>query len=166
MNEKHAPIGGVLSRIAASLCCVAPSCEPATPCAEGETLRRQRLIFWLVAIPLLGLVGFPRYAPLFYLGTTMKLHAFSLFVTLSLAAGEVCAVPRTVALDVRNMNCPVCPITVRKALEQVSGVKKVTVDFERKTATVEFDDAAATNEKLTETTKAAGYPSSIRESRP
>jgi mercuric ion transport protein len=45
---------------------VPPACEPATPCADEPTRRRQRLIFWLVAVPLLGLVSFPWYAPLFY----------------------------------------------------------------------------------------------------
>ena len=42
------------------------SCEPASPCADGATPRRQRLIFWLVAIAVSGLVSFPWYAPLFY----------------------------------------------------------------------------------------------------
>lgn len=44
----------------------APSCELAGSCADDEIRRRQRLIFWLVAVPLLGLVSFPWYAPLFY----------------------------------------------------------------------------------------------------
>ena len=30
--------------------------------------------------------------------------------------------PRTVTLDVKNMTCAVCPITVRKALEKAPGV--------------------------------------------
>ena len=29
--------------------------------------------------------------------------------------------PQTVTLDVKNMTCAVCPITVRKALEKVQG---------------------------------------------
>lgn len=43
-----------------------PVCELGAPCASGNVRRRQRLIFWLAAIPLLGLVSFPWYAPLFY----------------------------------------------------------------------------------------------------
>jgi mercuric ion transport protein len=42
------------------------TCEPGKPCADGETLSRQRVIFWVVAIPLLGLLAFPWVAPLFY----------------------------------------------------------------------------------------------------
>ena len=37
---------------------------------------------------------------------------------------------------VENMTCATCPITVRKAMEQVTGVSKVVVDFEKKSALV------------------------------
>src|SRR5260370_38485193 len=46
---------------------------------------------------------------------------------------------QTVTLDVKNMTCAVCPITVKKALEKVSGVTNATVDFDKKTASVTFD---------------------------
>ena len=72
------------------------------------------------------------------------------------------AASRTITLEVQNMTCAVCPITVKKALEHVSGVHQVSVNYANKTATVEFDDAAATANKLTEATKAAGYPSTVK----
>lgn len=93
----------------------------------------------------------------------MSIRSLPFFVMLTLMAGAVVAAPRTVALDVQNMTCAVCPLTVKKALEQVSGVRQVTVDYASKTATVQFDDAAASAEKLTEATKAAGYPSTIKD---
>ena len=34
-----------------------------------------------------------------------------------------------VVLDVENMTCAVCPITVKKALSRVPGVSQVTVDY-------------------------------------
>ncbi|MGR9053393.1 MAG: mercuric transporter MerT family protein [Gammaproteobacteria bacterium] len=43
-----------------------PSCEAGKPCADEKVIRRQRLIFWGVTIPLLGLLAFPWFAPLFY----------------------------------------------------------------------------------------------------
>jgi mercuric ion transport protein len=43
-----------------------PICEPGKPCADGDIIRKQRFIFWGVTIPLLGLIGFPWVAPLFY----------------------------------------------------------------------------------------------------
>jgi mercuric ion binding protein len=72
------------------------------------------------------------------------------------------AAPRTVTLDVQNMTCPVCPLTVKKALERVPGVQQVAVDYASKTATVRFDDATATADKLTDATKTAGYPSAVK----
>jgi mercuric ion binding protein len=78
------------------------------------------------------------------------------------AVSGVAAAPRTVTLDVQNMTCPVCPLTVKKALERVSGVQHVTVDYASKTATVQFDDATATADTLTAATQAAGYPSTVK----
>jgi mercuric ion transport protein len=45
---------------------IKPSCEAGKPCAEEEVIRKQRFIFWSVTIPLLGLLAFPWFAPLFY----------------------------------------------------------------------------------------------------
>ena len=42
------------------------TCEPGKPCADDEVIRRQRFIFWGVTLPLLGLLAFPWFAPLFY----------------------------------------------------------------------------------------------------
>jgi mercuric ion binding protein len=83
-------------------------------------------------------------------------------LALAVACGSALAASRTVMLDVQNMNCAVCPITVKKALEHVSGVQQVSIDYASKTATVQFDDTVTTADKLTEATKAAGYPSSIK----
>lgn len=71
------------------------------------------------------------------------------------------APPKTVTLDVRNMTCPLCPITVRKSLEKVAGVNSVQVDFDKKTATVTFDPDKAKPEALTQATTNAGYPSTV-----
>ncbi|GHD82041.1 mercury resistance system periplasmic binding protein MerP [Vogesella fluminis] len=72
------------------------------------------------------------------------------------------APPRTITLDVQNMTCEVCPITVKKALEKVSGVSAVQIDFAKKTATVTYDPDKAQPEALTKATTNAGYPSTVR----
>ena len=72
------------------------------------------------------------------------------------------AAPKTVTLDVRNMTCPLCPITVKKSLEKVSGVSAVKVDFDHKTAIVTYDPDKAQPEALTTATTNAGYPSTVR----
>jgi mercuric ion binding protein len=71
------------------------------------------------------------------------------------------AVPKTVTLDVKNMTCAVCPITVRKALEKVPGVSAVKVDFAKKTAIVTYDPDKTKPEALTRATTNAGYPSTM-----
>jgi len=68
---------------------------------------------------------------------------------------------QTVTLAVQNMTCAVCPITVKKALERVSGVSDVKVDFDNKTATLSFDPDKASFAALTKATADAGYPSSV-----
>jgi len=71
------------------------------------------------------------------------------------------AAPKTVTLSIPGMDCPVCPITVKKALSQVSGVSQTTVNFERRQAVVTFDDSKTNVGALTESTKNAGYPSTL-----
>jgi mercuric ion binding protein len=75
----------------------------------------------------------------------------------SLFAGTL----QTVTLDVQNMTCAVCPITVKKALERVRGVTDAKVDFDKKTASISFDPDKASPDTLTKATADAGYPSSV-----
>ncbi len=79
-----------------------------------------------------------------------------------LAFTAMAATPKTVTLDVQNMTCGLCPITVRKSLEKVSGVSAVQVDFDKKTATVTYDSEQTSPEALTNATKNAGYPSQVQ----
>jgi len=66
---------------------------------------------------------------------------------------------QTVTLNVSGMTCPACPITVKKALEKVSGVSKVEVRYEKKRVLVTFDDAKTNTNALMKATTNAGYPS-------
>lgn len=70
--------------------------------------------------------------------------------------------PKTVTLDVQNMTCSLCPVTVKKSLEKVSGVSAVKVDFNKKTATITDDPDKAKAEALTNATTNAGYPSAVQ----
>lgn len=72
------------------------------------------------------------------------------------------ATPKTVTLDVKNMTCELCPITVKKSLEKVPGVGVVKIDFAKKTATVTYDPDKAQPEALTVATTNAGYPSAVQ----
>jgi len=66
-----------------------------------------------------------------------------------------------VTLDVQNMTCAMCKITIRKALEKVAGVKDAKVDFDKKTATVRFDPKRTSVQDLINATTNVGYPASI-----
>lgn len=75
----------------------------------------------------------------------------------------VAAGTQTATLDVKNMDCAACPITVRKALEKVAGVEKANVDYKTKRAVVAFDPTKTTPDALTKATAAAGYPSTVHQ---
>jgi len=85
-----------------------------------------------------------------------KLLALSLCALLATTAG---AAPRTVTLSLPTMDCPVCPITVKKALSRVDGVSKAEVDFGKRQAVVSYDDTKTGVPALTRGTQDAGYPS-------
>jgi mercuric ion binding protein len=87
---------------------------------------------------------------------------FLLFLAFAVIPGPALAASQTVTLDVKKMTCAVCPITVKKSLERVSGVQQIKVDYASKTVTVQFDDTVATPDKLTKATKDAGYPSTVK----
>nr|WP_035995720.1 mercury resistance system periplasmic binding protein MerP [Bradyrhizobium sp. WSM1253] len=78
---------------------------------------------------------------------------------LIIPSGGATAAERTVTLAVENMYCEACPYMVKKTIEKVSGVSKVTVSFKEKTAVVVFDNARAEVKDLTNATTSAGFPS-------
>jgi len=88
-----------------------------------------------------------------------KLLAVLVIATLS---QPLFAAEKIVTLDVKNMTCAMCPITVKKSLEKVDGVSAVKISYDDKTALVTFDDATTNNKVLTEATTNAGYPSSVK----
>ncbi len=83
------------------------------------------------------------------------LFAVLLAAPLSVLAAD----PQTVVLDVQNMTCDLCPITVKKALDKVPGVAATKIDLAKKTATVKFDPERANVAVLVKATTNAGFPS-------
>ena len=88
----------------------------------------------------------------FFLSSIVLVLSFA-----ALAAGQ-----QTAVLDVQNMTCGLCPITVKKSLQKVPGVADAKVDFDKKTATVKFDSDKADVAALVKATTEAGFPSSAR----
>jgi len=74
------------------------------------------------------------------------------------AVMQVAANEQTQTFDIENMTCALCPVTVKKAMQGVEGVKSVSVDFDAKTATVTFDEDVATPDAIAKASTDAGYP--------
>lgn len=89
-----------------------------------------------------------------------NLLAAVLAMLMPLAA--LAATPQTAVLDVQNMTCGLCPVTVKKSLEKVTGVSQAQVDFAKKTATVTFDADKTSPTALVKATTDAGFPSAVR----
>ena len=86
----------------------------------------------------------------------------TLAALLAVLATSALAAQQTVTLTVPGMTCAACPITVKKALGKVDGVGKAEIDYEKRQATVTFDDAKTDVAKLTRATADASYPSSVK----
>lgn len=91
-----------------------------------------------------------------------KLATFACAAALATSIGTAAAAVKTVTLAVQNMSCPVCPITVKKALNRVAGVAHADVSYEREEAVVTYDDAKTNVAALIQATTNAGYPSRVR----
>jgi mercuric ion binding protein len=86
-----------------------------------------------------------------------KILVFAALIISMVATSAAFAADRTVTLAVKNMYCADCPLVVKKSLESVPGVVKVTVSYKDKTAVVTYDDAKADVHALTTATTKAGY---------
>lgn len=69
---------------------------------------------------------------------------------------------QSVTLDVRNMSCAMCPLTIRKALQGVNGVNEAKVDFASKTVAVSFDPQKTSIDALIKAITNAGYPAVVQ----
>lgn len=68
------------------------------------------------------------------------------------------AAERTITFAVDNMTCASCPYIVKTSMAAVPGVTKVAVSFEKKTATVTFDDTKTNPNAIAAASMNAGYP--------
>jgi mercuric ion binding protein len=91
----------------------------------------------------------------------MSRLSFLLFALLSLPAfaGE----PKIVVLEVSGMNCSLCPITVRKALERVSGVLQAKADLDTQRAEATYDPEKVSPEALATAVTNAGFPAKVKQ---
>ncbi|OGT57198.1 MAG: heavy metal transporter [Gammaproteobacteria bacterium RIFCSPHIGHO2_12_FULL_63_22] len=72
------------------------------------------------------------------------------------------AAPKQVVLDVENMTCAACSITIGKALDKVPGVTGKQVDADAATVTVTFDPAQTSVTAVARAVTEAGFPAKAR----
>src|SRR3546814_15434836 len=89
----------------------------------------------------------------------MMKKLLTLFTFATFVAAPAWAATKTVTLSVPGMTCAACPLTVKTALSKVEGVSKTDVTFDKREATVTFDDAKTTIQALIKATANEGYPS-------
>ncbi|MCF6338685.1 MAG: cation transporter [Gammaproteobacteria bacterium] len=88
--------------------------------------------------------------------------AGTLLMPTATLAGEL----KTVTLSVDKMTCNLCPVTVKKALRKIDGVREVNAKYEGDGmgwATVTYDAAKVKTDDLTVATEQAGYPSRLKQ---
>lgn len=102
--------------------------------------------------------------PLIIAATALVLSLGIVVSVIVVPAGAGQSAPAEVAnvetrtFAVENMTCAFCPVTVKKAMEGVEGVRSVEVDFDAKTATVAFDGSVTTAEAIAAASTDSGYP--------
>lgn len=89
------------------------------------------------------------------------MHKLLAVLLICLPIALLAATPQTTVLDVQNMTCPTCSITIHKSLEKVPGVIEAKVDYDHKTATVKYDADRTNPSALAKATTNAGFPSTV-----
>lgn len=79
-------------------------------------------------------------------------------VSLAAPAAQKAAALGVQTFSVAKMTCATCPIAVKTAMQRVSGVHSVKVDFETKNATVTFDPTRTNAAAIAAASTNAGYP--------
>ncbi|MUV13378.1 heavy-metal-associated domain-containing protein [Noviluteimonas gilva] len=83
-------------------------------------------------------------------------------VMLTWVGAATAATPKQVVLNVENMTCPACSITIEKALDQVPGVTGKQVNTQAATVVVTFDAERTSLPVVTRAITDAGFPASLR----
>lgn len=74
------------------------------------------------------------------------------------AANTTAARAQTATFVVDKMTCATCPITVKKAMQGVAGVRSVVVDLAAKKARVVFDPKRTNAATIAAASSNAGFP--------
>lgn len=97
-----------------------------------------------------------------YLGEIgMRNSIVAIIATLWLGM-SLAAVPKQVVLDVENMTCAACSITIEQALKKVPGVTGQRIDAKSSTVVVTYDPARTSIAIVSRAVTNAGFPAKAR----
>jgi copper chaperone CopZ len=133
--------------------------KPADGCIAGTcpvSPQRQKLALWIGLGAVLLFAAFPYYSGFFW--THLETAGAS---TNSAVLSVSSTALRSASLHIDGMFCSGCAAVVESALSHVDGVQHVSVSLETKTATVQYDPAQTTLERLQAAVSQAGYRPSI-----
>ena len=91
-----------------------------------------------------------------------RLVFLSILVALSVAATD--RQPATVTVTISGMHCGSCATGIAAMLERTDGVVKADVSYEERRATVDYDAARTSPEKIVAVIEKLGYKAAIRKS--
>lgn len=128
--------------------------KPVDVCSTGVckyplSRRAQMLFLWLGAAVVVAFAAFPYYS-----GAAWKVLDRGSSI---MAAQPVNTADGSITFTVDGMFCAGCAATVRSALSQLEGVHRADVDYDHKTAHVEYDTKRVTRQQLQDAVKSAGY---------
>jgi mercuric ion binding protein len=91
------------------------------------------------------------------LGCVVSLTSFA-----AVASGAAAVHAKSAKFAISNITCATCPITVKKAMSGVAGVRSVEVSFADKTATVVFDSTRTNPAQIAAASTNVGFPARPR----
>ncbi len=89
----------------------------------------------------------------------IKFAAITLGAVLSLVTTASAFAEKTVTIAIEGMHCGKCAMSVEKKLKATSGVQEAAVSFDKKEATIKYDDEKISVEKLKEAIDSTGFKS-------
>lgn len=69
---------------------------------------------------------------------------------------------KKIQLNIEGMHCDSCAIGIQMVLENTDGVKKSSVDYDKKLAEVEFDEDKVPVENLIKAISELGYKAAVK----
>jgi mercuric ion binding protein len=85
------------------------------------------------------------------------------FLSMIIVSTTAYTASERVVLHIEGMHCATCPFVIKKALQAVDGVEKVSISLKRKRAEVFFDPDKVGEIEIANTVNQIGYEATVVE---